>query len=1110
MSLPNRATFVALLLGFSFSSQALGACVTPPAGEPPIRLPVVASQDVTLLLQEPTISKEHIVFRYAQDLWVTSRSGGEARRLTSSPGVESNPQISPDGTMVAFTGQYEGNSDVYVTSIFGGAPKRLTYHPSSDQVQDWLPDGSAVLFTSGRTSGAPIVQAWTISVAGGMPTPLELPRVGHIALNESETHFAYTKSFDAFRTWKRYRGGRLASVWIFDRATHEVEVVPEAGANDTFPAWLGGDVYFASDREGIMNLYRFTPGSDEVEALTDYESFDVRNLDTGGGLVVFEQAGSLHVFDPLIGEVEDLAICVRTDGLSSTPRWQSVENHIRNASISPNGKRAVFEARGEILTVPKEFGDVRHLTASPGAHDRNPIWSPDGNTIAWFSDKSGEYQLLVSDQLGREEPRVFDLDGAGFYDNPMFSPDGKHILYTDKGNRIAYITLESSVITEVAVVQGSLGTVSPSYDWSSDSQWVAFENRNPITLYDHIALFELASGSTTNLTDSFGAAASPAFSRDGAYLYFFASINRGPHFQGLNMSTQVTRDWDGNLYACVLKADGENPLFPESDEGVEDKSSEVAPPSEGEDENGVDLVVVPTDSADGEETKEDAPKGPSIDLEGLEGRILALPLPRGNYSDLAGGDEKLYFRERGEGRSSALKSFDFSSKKATTVKDGVNGYQVSADGKSLLLFDDSNTITDASGGDGKALPINSVKVYVDPRAEWPQILREVWRIERDYFYDSNMHGVDWDKMLERWMAMVPYVQHRDDLNMLIGELIGELCCGHEYVGGGEKDRAPEGIDMGLLGANWIQEDFRIAQILTGQNWIPSQRSPLTEPGVDAQVGDYLIAVNGVPIVAPSNLYQAFQGLANTQVELTLGSTLDEADRRTTRVVPVSSESSLRFSSWVESNRKRVDELSGGRLAYIYMPDTGGRGMDSFDRDFYSQLDREGVILDERYNGGGMVADYVVETLNRNVMSYWFNREEWLARSPSAVMPGPKVMIINERAGSGGDWMPWAFKSQGIGSLVGTRTWGGLVGISGYPSLVDGGSVTAASFGVLDTEGNWIIENEGVHPDYQVVEWPAAIIAGGDPQLEKAVQVALKQLEANTPKPLPKFHPPAPR
>ena len=1100
--------------------------------------------DETLLLQDPTVSKDHVAFVYAQDLWIVARAGGTARRLTSDEGRESSPCFSPDGSLIAFTGEYEGNADVYVISVDGGTPKRLTWHPEGDYARCWHPDGKHVLFASGREAGAPLVEFFLASLDGGMPTKMAIPRGYHASYNDAADRLAYTALPDAFRTWKRYRGGRLPEVWVYDPKSHDVEVVPHERASDTFPCFLGKDVYFASDRAGPdgvvqMNMWRYTPGSGKApERITKFTDYGIRNMSGGAGAIAFTVAGAIRLYEPATKTFKRLKIQVRTDGLGRQPRWQAVRGFVRGASIAPNGKRAVFEARGEIITLPKDNGAPRNLTGTPGAHERSPAWSPDGETIAWFSDADGEYELVVRDRLGRDEPKRFKLDGAGFYNDPTWSPDGKRILFNDKSNRLAYLTLEDGQVTEVSVSKGTLGQFRPAGAWSPDSKWIAFETLDAETSYGGVSLYEVESSVTTPLTDGFGAAASPAFSRDGKYLFFQASVNEGPRRFGLDLSSSAARDGSSNLYVVVLEKDGEHPLGPRSDEAVDekkptprkrgkdddakkaddkaddkdDKKDDKKDDGEKQDEDG----EAKKDDAKKEEAKKDESGGakkPAIDLEGLSQRILALPVPAGNYYGLVCTQSKLLYLDREERRRGTLKSFDFKSRKPADLIAGASAVDVSADGKWILARVGANwQIANETGKGGTGLDIDRIKVRVDPAVEWPQILKECWRLQRDFFYDPNMHGVDWPAMWERWSRFLPHVQHRADLNVLMMEMIGELCCGHEYVSGGDYPNADGGIDTGLLGADLVVENgrHRVARIYGGQNWNPGLRAPLTEPGVDVEVGDYLISVNGRDLKGAENLFEAFQQTAGEPVELTVAKTPDGTDARTSTVVPLGNDGRLRQLAWIEANRKRVDELSGGRLAYVYMPNTGGAGLASFDRDFYSQLGKQGLILDERFNGGGKVADYIVDVLSRDVICYWMNREGWLARTPFGTLEGPKVMLINESAGSGGDAMPWMFRKLKIGTLVGTTTWGGLVGISGYPPLMDGGNVTAASFGIMDTDGNWVVENVGVPPDVEVVQWPKEVAAGHDPQLEKAVAIALEQLEKNPPPVRPGYTPPTKR
>ncbi len=1060
---------------------------------------------VTLLLQSQTVSARHVVFVYAGDLWIVERSGGVARHLTTDAGLETNPRLSPDGQWVAYSGQYDGNTDVYVLPTTGGTPKRLTWHPGRDTVRDWHPDGERVLFSSSRASGPGISRLFVVNRAQTTPEPLAIPRATHAAYSADARHVVYTPISDAFGSWKRYRGGRVNKVWIYDTTNHDVEEVPHVNASDTYPVFAGKSVYFASDRDGHMNLFRYQPKSKQsLTQITRFTDYDIRSVSAGGGAIAFEQAGAIHLLDPTDDSVKRLRIQVVSDGLASRPRWQTVKGHVRSGRISPNGKRALFEARGEILTVPREHGDPRNITRSAGEHDRSPIWSPDGERIAWLSDRDGEYRLWVRDRLGQQPAKSFDLQGGGFYYDPQWSPDGEHVLFRDKSNRLAFVTLATGAVTQVARAEGSLGVVRTSAAWSPNSEWIAFEKRNARTLYDRIALYRLSDGSTTVLTDGFGDAGSPAFSRDGKFLFFTASVESGPTQFGLDMESSATREPANNMYLVVLQRTEPHPFAARSDDATGDDDEE----DDGKGWRG----KRGRDGKDGSDD-EDEPIA-DIDVDGIDQRIVAIPLPSDQYNDLACSKDKLLFIVRGDD-GATLTSYDLKEREKKTVATKVQGYDVSGDGRAALVRSDGSwKILRLRGGESKSysVAIDSAKVRVDPAVEWPQILREAWRIERDYFYDAGMHGVDWDAMWQRWSPFVAHVRHRADLNIVLKEMIGELACGHNYVSGGETPDSEEGVPTGVLGADFTEDGgrFRFARVYRGQNWNPTMRAPLTEPGVDVREGDYLIAVNGQPVTTDTNLFASFVNTADQQISLTVSANSGGNDARTSTVVPLRSDRSLRQLSWVEDNRARVDKLSNGRLAYIYMPNTGRQGMASFDRDYYSQLDKQGLIIDERFNGGGQVADYVIHVLSRKVLSYWMNREQWAGRSPFAMIPGPKVMVINERAGSGGDWMPWAFQRMGIGKLVGTRTWGGLVGISGYPPLMDGGRVTAASFGVMDTNGDWAVENVGVPPDHEVIQWPKLVIAGRDPQLEKAVAVALAELESTEPEKLPKFKPPVKR
>ncbi|MBN2392225.1 MAG: PD40 domain-containing protein [Anaerolineae bacterium] len=1061
----------------------------------------------TLLLKQPTVSAEYVAFLYAGDLWIAERDGSAPRRLTAQQGEKSTPVFSPDGQWIAFSGNYDGNVCVYVISKDGGSPKRLTYHPGTDWMRGWTPDSQRVLFASTRSSTtARYKRLYTVSVEGGFPESLPLPMAERGAYSPDGRQIAYTHIPEQFWSWKRYRGGATPAIWVLDLATYAYGEIPHPNASDTFPCWIDDTVYFISDRSGVMNLFGYDIGTQGVTQLTHHNDFDIRSLTAGDGVLAYEQGGHIHLYDPVTQTSTPLQIYINADLPHTRPHFYKAVKAIRSAGLSPTGMRAVFEVRGEIVTAPAKKGDIRNLTQTPDVCERDPSWSPDGQWIAYFSDAAGEdtggeYELVIADQTGLKEKTFIPLGKKSFFYQPTWSPDGTKIAYTDKALNLYYLDLteKTPVHVDTDTYDHPWRSLNPA--WSPDSKWIAYTKR--LNTHIHaVFLHELATGQSHQITDGLSDTTWVCFSPEGKTLYFTASANFGLNTGWLDMSSYERPVLRG-LYLAVLSKDEASPLAPESDE---------EPAKKEEEEEKVEEEKEETDKRKAVEV--------NLDLDGLDQRILALPVPEREYEVLQAAENKLFYLEllpnqRGGNKPPlyALHAYDFKERKDEVFVDKVRGYWLSADGKKLLYQGEKNgdyTIieTEKKPEEGKGkLALDALEVYVDPRAEWQQMFNEVCRIERDYFYDAAMHGVDWDAVCTRYRPFLDHVGHRSDLNSLFAEMIGELRVGHAYVGGGDIPGAPS-VKCGLLGVDYEIVDgyYRIRRVYAGENWHPELRAPLTEPGVNVSEGDYVLAVNGRPLRAPTNLYQLFEQTADRLIELKVGTTPNLTEARSVTVKPIEDESALRHWAWVEENRKKVTALSGGKVAYVYMANTSREGYDSFNRYYFSQLDKQAVVLDERFNGGGSVADYVIDLLGRSLLCHWATREGSIFHSPNASIFGPKVMIINEYAGSGGDAMPLFFRRRGLGKLVGKRTWGGLIGIFDYPALMDGGFVTAPRVAIFSPDNEWEVENEGVAPDVEVEMTPRLVIEGRDPQLEKAVEIVLQELEQN---PLPPVKRPAP-
>lgn len=1049
----------------------------------------------TRLLHQPALSARQIAFIYAGDLFVCDLDGRNVRRLTSDAGVERHPVFSPDGSRIAFSAEYDGNVDVFVVSSSGGIPTRLTWHPGPDLAQTFTPDGSAVLFTSPRAVFTNrYTQLFTVPVAGGVEVALPIPNAARAAYAADGSRIAYNPLSPSHLQWKRYRGGRVSRVVLYDTRTHATEAIaqPASRANDADPMWLDGVVYFRSDRAGEFNLFAYDETSKAITQLTSHADFPVLSASAAAGRIVYEQGGYLHLYDIAKKSTQRLTIGVVSDLVDRRNHFVKGARWVRSMALSPTGARAAFEFRGEIVTVPAKKGDARNLTNSPGAHDRGPSWSPDGAHVAYVSDAGGEYALHIAAHDGQGTPRRIALSGSGFYDSLLWSPDASAIALRDNGRTISIVEVASGRQTKVATEPyyrpGAFA--DSSYNWSPDSKWLVYTLFSAAQI-ESAHLYSLEQQRSYPLTDGLSDVSEPVFDPAGKHLYLFGSTDAGPvrdWFAQSSTGASATRA----IYVVVLAKGEPSPLAPESDE---------------EKPGGRGTTTKPEAQAEAAKKDDAAPAKPAatrIDIDGIATRIVALPVPVGEYRSLqVGATGKLHYL-RWSGGALSLQLFDMETRKAETLLSGLNNYVLSADGKKVLYQNDEKYLIADAGkkvsGDEGAIDVAAVEVRVDPSVEWAQMFDEAWRINRDYFYATNMHGADWPAVRKTYAAFLPHLAHRDDLTRVIQWMCSELGVGHSYGGGGSPRRTADTVPGGLLGADYEVANgrYRFRKVYGGLNWTPSLRSPLTEPGVDVQAGDYLIAVRGVDVRPPASLYSFFENTAGKQVQITVSSNADGSGARTVTVVPLESESALRNRDWVEGNLRKVTEATDGRVAYVYVPNTADLGHEYFKRYFYPQTNRDAVIVDERFNGGGQVADYYIDLLRRPLIAYWATRHGAPLRTPSATILGPKVMITDETAGSGGDLLPWMFRKFELGPIVGKRTWGGLVGILGYPVLMDGGTVTAPNLAIF-TEDGWLVENEGVAPDIEVDQTPADVIAGRDPQLERAIALAKEALAKQPPR-----------
>ncbi|MFI5167448.1 MAG: PDZ domain-containing protein [Thermoanaerobaculales bacterium] len=1070
------------------------------------------------LMREPAVSASQIAFVYAGDIWVAPKAGGLAVRLSTPTGEESFPRFSPDGSLIAFTGDYDGNEDIYLMPVGGGIPKRLTHHPAPDRMLNWNPDGKTILFASPMASGSQrFNQLYELSVEGGLPAKLPVPYGEFGEISPDGKTLAFVPNSQDFRTWKRYRGGWTSRIWLFDLVTHASKQVGDDGANYSQPMWHGSTLYFLSDRDAAKrnNIWALDTATGRMRQVTNFVDYDVRFPSIGPSDLVFEQGGRLFLIDLASERSHEVKIEVVTDRATLKPRLEKVADLVTDADLSPSGKRVVVEARGDVFTLPAEHGPTYDLTRTSGIAERYPAWSPDGKLIAYWTDRSGEYELAVRNADGSGEERTVTKLGPGFRYRLFWSPDSAKLAFVDQAMEVSVCELATGTVTPLTkgqyMFEGSLQRFSAS--WSTDSRWVAFSRDLP-NRSNAIFVYDTQDRKLSQLTSGFYADTEPVFDPEGKYLYYVSSRTFLPAYG--SDETWIYANTD-NLVAVPLRVDVASPLAPRNDveEGKKDEATKDGKKSDQEGKKGHKAAKeesageTETETGDKEEKKDEKaakPEPVKIDLADFETRAVILPPKPGRYADLQALKGKLFYRHlpnTGSGEEkSAIVFYDLKEREEKTVLADADAFKIAAGGEKILVVKKKDYAIIEPKPDQKMekkLATSELEMTVDPAAEWRQIFTDAWRFERDLFYDPHLHGVDWNGMRQRYGALLEDCVTRYDVNFVLGELIAELNSSHTYRGGGDLEKA-EKRGVGLLGADYALENgaFRITRIYQGAPWDVDVRSPLLEPGVKVKEGDYLLAVNGAKLDTSMDPWAAFDGLAGKDVMLTVSDKPAFSGSREVLVTTLESEARLRNLEWINEKRLKVEKATAGRVGYIYVPDTGRAGQDELYRQFIGQLGRDGLVIDERFNSGGQIPDRFIELLNRPVTNYWAVRDGHDWQWPPVAAPGPKVMLINGWSGSGGDCFPLYFKMAHLGPLVGRRTWGGLIGITGAPNLIDGGTITVPTFGIYSTDGKWIVEGHGVDPDIDVVDDPAAMAMGGDPQLERAIQEINRLLVAHPP------------
>ena len=1028
----------------------------------------------TRLLRFPDIHEDRVVFVYAGDLYVASTAGGTATRLTSHDGLELYPKFSPDGSAIAYSAEYNGTRQVYVIPAAGGTPRQLTWYNdvgampprggTDYRVLDWSRDGQNVLVRANRLPwSVRMGRFYLVPAAGGNETPLEIPEGGGGMFSPDGSKIVYTPIDREFRTWKRYRGGRAQDVWIYDLANSASTQLTSNPATDQQPVWVGDDIFFTSDRDYTLNLYRHTP--DGAVAVTSHKDFDVLWASAGPQAVVYENGGWLYRFDPGSGESRRLSITVGGDRPAALPKVVEGADFIESADLSPTGKRVLVTARGELFSAPAKHGPVRNLTRTPGAREISASWSPDGKHFAYLSDATGEYEVWVR-PVGGGEARQVTTDGSIWRFAPVWSPDSSKLMFGDKNQRLNVVDVDNG---RVRVIDTSMYNDIDDYSWSPDSRYVAYIKNNDLGI-GSVWIHALAEQEARQVTSDLTREGEPVFDPQGRYLYFLSSRDQNLEFSSIEFNYMVTNSV--RVYAAQLNEDQPALFLPKSDE-----VSVANAPEDGDTQHGNVTV--------------------RIDFDGIADRVVALQNTGGNYSNLAAAGSGPVYVSNNDGGSQVMQ-FDLATEKEATVLKGVGAFSLSANGEKVLFSVDgelgiADLAPDQDAADGR-LELDNMELRVDPRVEWQQMYVDGWRILRDWFYDPNMHGQDWGAIRARYAPLVEHVAHRADLDYIFAEIAGEMNAGHIYVQTGDQPSVTR-RSGGLLGAEFERDGdaYRVTKIFRGEAWQAAFYSPLAAPGVDVAVGDYIIAVNGVGSASAQNFYELLENTGGDVVTLTVNDRPAARGARDVLVRTVTSENRLRYLDWIAERARRVDELSGGRIGYVHLPNTATDGNRELFKNFMPQMNKDALIIDARYNSGGFIPDRMIELVARKPLNYWKQRGIEPLATPVFSHAGPKATLINGYSSSGGDAFPYYFRKLGLGPLIGTRTWGGLIGISGNPSLADGGGILASTFRFMDTDNAWAVENEGVAPDIEVVDRPELVAAGQDPTLEAAVKYLLDEL-----------------